>query len=134
VTYATPDDVAARLGRPLTPEQIIQVQAWLDDIEAEIRSKVPNLDVLAADPDYLALLIRVECAAVLRVVRNPDGKMTERIDDYSWTRDQSTASGSLFLTDDEWGLLTPESSTEAFTIRPYGAVAYSPPDVWTSTT
>lgn len=134
MTYALPNDVETRLGRSLTPEQTTQVQAWLVDVEAEIREKIPNLDDLAADPDYLQLLIRVECAAVLRVVRNPDGKMTERIDDYSWTRDAATASGRLFITDDEWGLLTPDSSTEAFTIRPYGAVAYEPPDVWTSST
>jgi hypothetical protein len=43
--------------------------------------------------------------AVIRVLKNPDGKRQESIDDYSWTRDRVLSAGVLYLTDDEWRIL-----------------------------
>lgn len=131
MTYATPDDVEKRIGRTLTQVQREQVQAWLDDVEALIKTRIPDLDALVtAGTIPLEIIVMVECEAVIRKARNPDGKLTERIDDYSWTRDTSTSSGALYLTDDEWGLLTPDASANAFTIRPYGAPDLLPADPW----
>lgn len=129
MAYATWTDVEVRLGRTLTETERLQVTAWLDDIESTIRSRIPNLDDLVAAGTLLAAtIVKIEAAAVLRVVRNPDGKLTERIDDYSWTRDSSTATGKLELTDSEWEELTPTAATDAFTIRPH----YEPG--WSDTT
>ncbi len=43
----------------------------------------------------------------LRVARNPDGKKSEAIDDYSWTLDSRVSAGLLYLSDDELALLVP---------------------------
>jgi hypothetical protein len=132
MTYATWDDVQVRLGRSLSPSEQQQVAAWLEDIESTIKSRIPNLDALVAAGTLLAsVLVKIESAAIIRVLRNPDGKLTERIDDYSWTRDNSTATGALCLTDEEWDELTPSGSYEAFTIRPSyePGVQYWKPDM-----
>ena len=43
----------------------------------------------------------------LRVLRNPDGKVEESIDDYRYRRDALLASGVLHVTDDELADVTP---------------------------
>lgn len=130
MAYATVEDVETRIGRALTDVERQQVTAWLDDIEAEIRHRITDLDTRVGDAAYKAMVVRVEAAAVIRVLRNPDGKITERIDDYSWTRDSSTASGQLALLPEEWALLSPAVSTGAWSIRPSGVVQGPAPDPW----
>lgn len=136
MTYADVDDVAARLGRPITDaDERRQVQAWLDDVELIIRAAIPDLDALveAGEIDAQALAM-VEANAVVRKVRNPDGKMQERIDDYSYGYSQDAARGDLYLTDDEWALILPHGSRGAWTIapghRPYGQGEWVRPDLW----
>jgi Phage protein Gp19/Gp15/Gp42 len=135
MTYAPVDDVATRLGRPITePPEVAQVEAWLADTELLILARVPDLDALVAagDPTQGAVVM-VESNAVVRMVRNPDGKTQERIDDYSWGLPANPQAGTLYLTDTEWGLLEPGASEGAWTIRPYaatGAGTWLTPDVW----
>jgi hypothetical protein len=127
MSYASWLDVEVRFGRTLTDAEKQQVTAWLEDIESTILARIPNLaDLVAAGTLQTATIVKIEAAAVIRVLRNPDGKLVERIDDYSWTRDSSTATGQLGLLDSEWAELTPATASEAFTIRPY----YEPPPVW----
>lgn len=127
MAYATWVDVQDRFGRDLTDAERRQVGAWLDDIEASILSRIPNLtELVDAGTLQRQTVVKIEAAAVIRVLRNPDGKLTERIDDYSWTRDSSTATGSLYLTDDEWAELTPSVATDAFTIRPHYEPGWCP--------
>lgn len=130
MAFATVNDVEIRYGRALTPAQRAQVEAWISDLEVLIRQRIPNLDVLmAAGRPSPATLQFVVCEAVIRKLNNPDGlrsrTSTIAIDDYSETEiatiDASNAAGWLGLTDDEWNLLLPGTSGEAFTIRPYGA-------------
>jgi hypothetical protein len=136
VTYANVDDVAVRLGRPITDSnEVAQVNAWLEDTEALIRARIPDLDELVAsgalDED---LVVLVECNAVVRKIKNPDGKLNEKIDDYSYALTDEAARGDLFLTDAEWALLEPGGGHGAWTIRPAGALArngwWLHPDVW----
>ncbi len=123
MAYATWQDVQDRFGRALTDSERQQVDAWLDDIEDSIVARIPNLtDLVTAGTITTRTVVKVESAAVIRVLRNPDGKLTERIDDYSWTRDSSTATGSLCLTDEEWAELTPTASSDSFSIP----LAYTP--------
>ena len=132
MSYATVTDVQVRLGRPITSAaEIAQVTAWLTDVEALIKVRIPDLDqrVLAGQVDE-SIVSLVEAQVVVRKVKNPDGKQNERIDDYSYGLTTDAARGDLFLTDEEWALLLPVSATGAFTIRPYGAPDTPNPARW----
>lgn len=122
MSVANVDDVAARLGRTLSPAESSQAAVLLDDVEAVIVTRYPTLALLNQQA-----LVAVECYAVMRVLRNPDGKRQQSIDDYSWTTDTALSAGALYISDAEWAMLKPAlvSSGEAFTIRPY----YAPDDV-----
>lgn len=135
MTYASVQDVADRLGRPITePAEVTQVTAWLGDVEVIIRDRIPDLDdLVAAGNPTQDTVVMVEANAVVRMVRNPEGKTQERIDDYSWGLPANPYAGSLYLTEVEWGLLEPGASDGAWTIRPYAAGrngTWLHPDVW----
>lgn len=116
--YATVDDVAARLGRPLSDAERPQVQALLDDAETIIRTRIPDLDDRVASGRLSAAVVRlVLVSMVLRVVRNPGGYRSETAGDYSYTMDSRAASGALIVLPDEWRLLGVGDG--AFTIRPH---------------
>lgn len=124
MAYATVADVEVRYGRTLTAAESAQVTAWIDDLEAEILERIPDLAALiTAGRPTLATLKRVICAAVIRKLQNPEGLRTTTvaIDDYSTTKtvDSSNSGGFLGLSDDEWSLLLPGSSGDAFTITPW---------------
>jgi Phage protein Gp19/Gp15/Gp42 len=125
-------DLEAR-WRPLTSPETVVAQSLLEDAWQILLARVAllqsRLDVVppatepALDP---ALVVAVESAMVLRVLRNPDGKRQESIDDYSWTRDNAVSAGLLYATDDELAMLAPSgASTSAFTITPYGEPGYA---------
>jgi hypothetical protein len=136
VTYATLSDVSTRLGRPITDaEEIAQVTAWLADVEAMILARIPDLDELVADGSPSAAVVAmVEANAVIRKIRNPDGKVSEGIDDYNYRLNENARKGELFLTDEEWALLLPGAANGAWTIRPVGLRRgpgqWVHPDVW----
>lgn len=126
MAYATVADVEVRYGRALTTAEGLQVTAWIEDLEAEILERIPNLaDLITAGRPTVGTLKRVECAAVIRKLDNPKGLRTRTvaIDDYSTTEtvDSANSAGALELTDDEWSKLLPGSSGDSFTITPYGA-------------
>jgi hypothetical protein len=126
MAYATVNDIEVRFGRTLSATEVAQVTAWIEDLEAEILEGVPLLEalILAGRPTT-GTLKRVISGAVIRKLQNPEGLRTTTvaIDDYSTTKtvDSANSTGWLGLTDDEWSLLLPGSSGDAFTIRPYGA-------------
>ena len=126
MAYATVNDVEVRFGRTLSAAEVAQVTAWIEDLEAEILERIPLLEalILAGRPTT-GTLKRVIAGAVIRKLQNPEGLRTTTvaIDDYSTTKtvDSANSTGWLGLTDDEWSLLLPGSSGDAFTIRPYGA-------------
>lgn len=109
-------DVVAR-WRPLSAQETINAQTFLDDAWRMLRRDIPGLvELIETDnelPDEDQTLedevVRVLVTAVLRVMKNPDGKRQESIDDYSWQRDQSVAAGVLYFTSDELGDLIPDA-------------------------
>lgn len=126
MAYATVSDVEVRYGRALATTEAGQVAAWIEDLEAEISERVPSLPALiTAGRPTIATLKRIVCAAVIRKLDNPKGLRTRTvaIDDYSTTEtvDAANSAGWLGLTDDEWNLILPGASGDAFTITPYGA-------------
>ncbi|RTL64435.1 MAG: hypothetical protein EKK42_24490 [Pseudonocardiaceae bacterium] len=106
MSYATTDDVAARLGRQLDPAELTIVSARLDDVERLIRTRVPDLDVrVSSGALSAAVVVMVEADAVLRVVRNPDGVVSETDGNYSRQLNHAAATGVLSLLPEEWRLL-----------------------------
>ncbi len=50
---------------------------------------------------FPAVVRAVTLEAAARAYRNPEGASSESIDDYTFRRDNGTASGGVYLTDDE---------------------------------
>ena len=120
MSVATVDEVATSLGRPITEQaEVDQVQQWLADAEMQIRLRLGDVQLL--DPEVVAY---VEREAVVLKVRNPDGKQNERIDDYSYGLSEAQARGQVLILDEWWDMLTPDASTAAFSIRPFGEPGY----------
>lgn len=135
MSFATVSDVQVRLGRPVT--DVEQAQTLLDDVETIIRARLGDLDArAAADEGFAGTLVMVEANAVVRVLRNPEGlrTWTVAVDDGSVTktRDQATSAGGLYVTDDEWDLLTPREPPAAFSspIRYVPGWAHAPLTRW----
>jgi len=126
--YATTSDIQTRLGRPFADAaETAQVQAWLDDVEARILQRIPDLtDRIAAGTPTQAVAIAVISDVVIRKINNPTGKLQERIDDYSYGLTASAATSDLMPTPEEWAQLMPAARSGAFSVRPY-----SEPDAYT---
>ncbi|MFF4607933.1 Gp19/Gp15/Gp42 family protein [Streptomyces sp. NPDC001339] len=118
MAYATADDVGARLGRDLDDAEQRLAAVLLDDIEERLRARIPDLDErVSADEHYRALVVSVEAAAVVRVLRNPSGFRSETDGNYAYTIDTRAAAGFLTILDEEWQLLG--AARGAFTAVPY---------------
>lgn len=112
MALATLTDLADRLGRDLTDTETRQATALLDDATAMILQRFPQYEAAPT-----ATSLAVCCAMVLRVVRNPDGKRQEAIDDYSYTIDSARSTGELYLSENELCALRPPR-TSSFSIVP----------------
>lgn len=128
MSLVTVDDIQVRLGRALTDSEAGQVQAWIDDLDAQAESRVPGFHGLVASGAISAGVVRAVFAqAIRRVLLNPEGlrQRSRTIDDYTEaeTYDSAVSGSFLYLTDDEWAQLAPASSSTAFTIRPTGSTA-----------
>lgn len=103
---AVVSDLEAR-WRPLSASEAVVAQAYIDDAMSILTARRPSLAA-----DVLAGLVSLESATfvvtsmVLRVLKNPDGKGEESIDDYRYKRDASIASGALYVSDDELLMVT----------------------------
>ena len=120
---ASVQDLTARSLRPLSTLETTVAGVLLDDAYARVVARVPSVAGWVSDPDRMRLVVQVQCAMVLRVLGNPDGKLEETIDDYRYRLDSAVSSGALYVSDAEAALLgsTPGISDGAFTIRPAGS-------------
>jgi hypothetical protein len=102
MTLATAPDVATSLLRLLTATEDMYVPALLDRAEAHLLASIPELLEWAADDEtYRETAVSTEADMVARVLRNPDGLVSERGDLYSYRLDLAVASGHLLPTHDE---------------------------------
>lgn len=128
MAFATVEDVQKRLGRDLTAAETAQVTEWLQDLEADIRARIPDIDALMADTEtgesYTRTVTRVVAETIVAKLKNPKGlrQYTESVDDYSLTEtvDVANSSGRLMISDDDWDLLIPSLNGDAFSIRLLG--------------
>lgn len=129
-------DLIDRSLRPLSTQEQTVGAVLLSDAWGVILSARPHVeDRATTDAAYRSLVVQIQCAMVLRVLRNPDGKLEEQIDDYRWRRDSATSTGALYLTDAELALLGAGDgqSDGAWTIRARRSTAdgyWLHPDVW----
>lgn len=116
---ATINDLKARSFRPLSEDEETVGGVLLEDAWALILNHVPSAEERSADIQYSALVKQVQCAMVLRVIKNPEGLLSEQIDDYQYRRDSAVSAGALYLSDDERALLGAGTgqSDGAWTIR-----------------
>jgi hypothetical protein len=124
---ATPNDLANRSLRALSSQELAVGAQLLTDAWTAILTRLPSvsarLDAVPTDATFRALVTQIQCAMVLRVLNNPDGKLEESGDDYSFRLDSTVSTGTLYLTDTEAGLLSASGgSVNSFTIRPVGRV------------
>jgi hypothetical protein len=110
---ATTADVVAR-WRPLSTQETTNAQTFLDDAWVMLRRHFTAVGadieaLIADDTDLEADVVRVMVAAVLRVLKNPDGLKQESIDDYTYQRDEAVAAGLLYFAGDELDGLVPGS-------------------------
>ena len=104
---ATVSDIEAR-WRPLTADESITAITLLADAWWILLGRLPSLEEnMTAQTVAPENVVRVLSAMVLRVLRNPDGKLEEQIDDYRYRRDSVVSSGTLQVTADELADLTP---------------------------
>jgi hypothetical protein len=89
-------DIEARF-RTLTDAEENTAQALIDDAWAVLLMMVPDIeDRMTAGTTSTEAVVFVMSAMVLRVLRNPNGVRSWSVDDYSETRDNSLAAGSLY--------------------------------------
>lgn len=139
MSVVTITDVQARLGRVLTDLEQQQVTAWLEDLDALVRARIPDLDEQLESGEMDRSVMKLVFAqAIRRLLLNPEGlrQYTESIDDYSITKtvDSAVSSSALYLSDDEWAMLLPATADGAYTIRAGGCPDFARRRQWTTTT
>lgn len=120
INPASSDDLVGRSLRTLSAQEISVGSTLLGDAWTILNTEIPTLAArIDADIAFTNLVVQVECAMVLRVLNNPNGKLEEAVDDYSVRFDAAVSSGALYLTDVERDLLGrgDGGSDTAFTIR-----------------
>ena len=121
---ATAADVAAR-WRPLSEAETTVATTLLDDAWLMLVGRLPSLeDNIEAATVSEANVVRVLATMVLRVLKNPDGKLEESVDDYRYRRDSAMSAGLLYVTPDELADLTPNRARQ----RSVRLVAYGDDD------
>lgn len=129
-------DLTNRSLRPLSDQEQSVGETLLGDAWSVILSQRPHVaDRIMTDAEFRSVVVQVQVAMVLRVLRNPDGKLEEQIDDYRYRRDSATSTGALYLTDAELALLGngDGQSDGAWTINGARPVRYGwwvRPDLW----
>lgn len=120
---ASVDDLTKRSLRPLTDAEKTVGAVLLDDVWNILLTQKPFAEAkVDTSASFRAVVVQILCAAVLRLLANPDGKYSETIDDYQYTLDKARSTGALYLSDSELALIGDETgaASGAFTIEPAG--------------
>ena len=118
MAYATSADVAVRWARTPSAEDAALIGVRLNDVERLIRKRIPNLDALVTAGTILGEdLKQVEADAVLRLVRNPEGYLSETDGNYTYMLRSDLALGRLEILPEEWAMLGVRQS-RMFTLTP----------------
>lgn len=120
MAYATAADVVVLWAKEPEPEVMTLIERRLEQVERIIKRRITDLDVrVAASDTFRADLIDIEADAVLRLVRNPEGYLSETDGVYSYQIQADLSSGRLEILDDEWEALGVYSISRMSVLTPY---------------
>ncbi|ASZ75360.1 head-to-tail adaptor [Mycobacterium phage JoshKayV] len=106
MAYATANDVVVLWAKEPEPEVMALISRRLEQVERMIKRRIPNLDLkVTTDATFKADLIDIESDAVLRLVRNPEGYISETDGAYTYQLATDLSQGKLTILDDEWTTL-----------------------------
>lgn len=106
MAFAVAEDVEVRLGRDVSDHLRGLIEARLQDAERAIRRRIPDIDQKVLDGDIDAEDIKyVQCEAVLRLARNPEGFSSETDGNYAYELASDSFMGKLEILADEWAIL-----------------------------
>lgn len=119
MAYATAADVVELWAKEPEPEVMLLIERRLEQTERMIRRRIPSLDDLVlASATFQADLIDIEADVVLRLVRNPEGYLSETDGTYTYQLQQDLSGGRLQILDDEWTTLGVFRLSRMSTIAP----------------
>jgi hypothetical protein len=106
----------------MSDQELLNAKAFLTDAWWLLTTRLPALETAMLSSDPLVFVSadnvrRVVTNMVLRMLRNPEGFVTESIDDYSYRRATAIASGALSILPDELVELTPGGRRRVRSIR-----------------
>jgi hypothetical protein len=106
VAFASATDVVELWAKEPEPEVMTLIERRLDQVERMIRRRIPDLDFkVAASAIFEADLVDIEADVVLRLVRNPEGYLSETDGAYTYQLQTDLSQGKLVVLDDEWTTL-----------------------------
>lgn len=106
MAYATATDVSVRWGKSdLDAETTALINVRLADVERMLNRQVDLAAGIAADTFLEEDVVQIEADAVLRLVRNPDGYLSETDGNYTYMLHQELATGRLEILPEEWEIL-----------------------------
>ena len=106
MAHATADDVVALWAKEPEPEVMVLIERRLNQVERMIRRRIPDLDSrVVASQTFKEDLVDIEADSVLRLVRNPEGYISETDGAYTYQLSEAISAGKLEITADEWTIL-----------------------------
>ncbi|QGJ88770.1 head-to-tail adaptor [Mycobacterium phage Yecey3] len=106
MAYAKASDVVTLWAKEPEPEVMDLIERRLDQVERMIKRRIADLDLkVAASEVFEKDLIDIEADVVLRLVRNPEGYLSETDGAYTYQLQSDLSQGRLVILDDEWTIL-----------------------------
>ena len=91
----TLSDVEDRFFRPLSDRELVNAKAWLADAWWLVTTRIPSLETNIEDELVpVENVVTVVTSMVHRMLKNPEGNISESIDDYTYRRAENVASGA----------------------------------------
>ncbi len=106
MAYATANDVVVLWAKVPEPEVMSLISRRLAQVERMIRRRIPDLDTkVSQSTTFRQDLVDIESDAVLRLVRNPEGYLSETDGSYTYQLSSDLSQGKLVILDEEWEAL-----------------------------
>lgn len=119
MAYATAADVVTLWAKEPEPEVMLLIERRLEQVERMIRRRVTDLDSRVEESEtFEADLIDIEADSVLRLVRNPEGYLSETDGTYTYQLQSDLSGGRLQILDEEWTILGVYRLSRMSTITP----------------